>query len=79
MIPAVAPVVTVGFAEACLAGDILLALQNVPLIKQAAHTHEVGLLQTVVTMFYDQEFLAEQFPREIPAISANVSNFTGVR
>ena len=72
-------VATVGFAGACLAGDILLVLQNVPLIKQAAHTHEAGLLQTVVTMFYDQEFLAEQFPREIPAISVNVSNFTGVR
>ena len=73
------PATAVGFVGACLAGDILLVLQNVLLIKQAAHTHEAGLLQTVVTMFYDQEFLAEQFPKEIPAISANVSNFTGVR
>jgi hypothetical protein len=33
----------------------------------------------VVTMFCDQGFLVEQFPRVIPAISVNVSDFTGVR
>lgn len=75
----VAVVQSVGFAGACLAGDILLVLQNVLLIKQAAHTQEVGLSQTVVTMFYDQGLLVEQFARVIPATSATVSNFTGVR
>ena len=75
----VVAVATVGFVGACLAGDILLVLQNVLLIKQAAHTQEVGLSQTVVIMFYDQGLSVEQFARVIPAISVNVSNFTGVR
>ena len=75
----VVTVATVGFVGACLAGDILLVLQNVLLIKQAAHTQEVGLSQMVVIMFYDQGLSVEQFARVIPAISVNVSNFTGVR
>ena len=73
------PATAVGFVGACLAGDILLALQIVPPIKRAAHTQEAGLLRMVVTMFCDQGFLVEQFPRVIPAISVNVSDFTGVR
>lgn len=79
MIPVVVVVATVGFAGACLAGDILLVLQNVPLIKQAAHIQEVGVLQTVAIMLSDQDCLVEQFPRVIPATSASASNFTGVR
>jgi|TARA_B100001094_G_C17791238_1_gene604479 hypothetical protein len=72
-------VVTVESVGAYLAGDYLLVLQNVPLIKQVAHTQEAGLSQMVVTMFYDQGLLVEQFARVIPATSATVSNFTGVR
>ena len=79
MIPVVVAVATVGFVGACLAGDILFVLQNVLLTKQAAHTQEVGLLQMVVTMFYDQGLSVEQFARVIPAISVNVTNFIGVR
>ena len=60
-----------------MAGDILLVLQNVPLIKQPAHTQEVGLLQMVVTMFYDQGLLVEPFVRVIPVISVTASNFMG--
>ena len=67
---------TVEFGEACLAGDILLVLQNVLLIKQAAHTQETGLSRIVVTRFFAQEVSAEQFATET---LATVSNFKGVR
>jgi hypothetical protein len=70
----VVAVATVESVEACLAGDYLLAPQNVCPIKQAAHTQEAGLSQMVVIMFYDQGLIVEQFAMVIVVI---VSNFTG--
>jgi hypothetical protein len=72
----VVAVATVGFAEACLAGGILFVLQIVLQIKLVVHTQEAGLLQMVVTRFFAQEVLVEQF---VMATLVIASNLMGVR
>lgn len=67
---------TVGFVEACLAGDFLFVLQIVPAIKLVAHIQELEQLQMDVVMLFVLGLIVEQFAM-VTLVTA--SNFKGVR